>query len=134
METSGLSLHFQATPSDEDGSVERFLWGFGDDDISRVESPWHTYDGPGWYLVSCTVMDDDGANATDWQHIRVPRGNSDGDGDVDLDDYVDVPGCITGPDEPPATGECAIFDVESDDDVDLADIAGFQAVFTGPAR
>lgn len=130
-EMSGLSLHFQMTATDEDGSVERLFWDFGDDHISWAESPWHTYDTPGWYLVSCTVMDDDSANVTDWQYVRVPKGNNDGDGDVDLDDYTELPDCVTGPGRPPVAQGCEIFDFEADGDIDLFDFAGFQAGFTG---
>jgi hypothetical protein len=131
-ETSGLSFHFEVAATDEDGSVTRIFWDFGDNRISWAESPWHTYDAPGWYLVSCTAMDDDGANITDWQHIRVPKGNRDGDGDIDVDDYAGIPGCLTGPGTQSPAPECEIFDVEGDDDIDLADLAGFQSVFTGP--
>jgi hypothetical protein len=131
-ETAGLYVHFQVAAFDGDGTVRRVFWDFGDDGTSWSESPWHRYDAPGAYLVSCTAMDDDGANVTDWQYVYVPRGNGDGDADVDRDDYADFPGCLTGPGEPLATTQCAIFDVEGDEDVDLADVAGFQSVFTGP--
>ena len=65
-------------------------------------------------------------------------GDFDVDGDVDLDDYTALADCLAGPDETPtpSAAECvdaclAAFDVNDDADVDLADFAGFQAVFTG---
>jgi hypothetical protein len=66
-------------------------------------------------------------------------GDFDADGDVDVDDHQALADCMAGPDEPPtpSAGECvdaclAAFDFDEDVDVDLADFAGFQGVFTGP--
>jgi hypothetical protein len=130
-EMSGLSMNFQANSSDEDGSIARKWWDFGDGGAAFDETPSHTYDAPGWYLVSCTVTDDDGVSVTDWQYYRVPKGNSDGDGDVDLEDHEGLHDCIMGPGRPSAGEGCEIFDVDGDDDVDLFDFAGFQVLFTG---
>ena len=54
------------------------------------------------------------------------------DGDVDLTDFANWPGCVTGPDIAPYGAGCGGFDFNGDMDVDLGDFAGFQAVFTGP--
>ncbi len=40
-------------------------------DPGTVKSLLHTFDAPGWYLVSCTVLDDDGVSTTDWEPIYV---------------------------------------------------------------
>jgi hypothetical protein len=117
---------------DEDGDIIRWLWDFGDGETSWNESPWHTYETPGRYLVSCTVRDNDSVQVTDWQYVRVPRGNLDGDGDVDLDDYTGLYDCITGPQRRTLGRECEIFDFDGDHAVDLFDVKEFQATFTGP--
>jgi hypothetical protein len=57
-------------------------------------------------------------------------GDYDADGDIDLDDYVALPDCLTGPDVP-ATVLCTLFDFNEDADVDLMDVADFQVEFTG---
>lgn len=55
----------------------------------------------------------------------------DEDCDADLVDWDCALACWSGPNEPYADG-CAIFDYDDDLDVDLRDIARFQAIFTGP--
>ena len=57
-------------------------------------------------------------------------GDYDGDGDVDLDDYANFPGCMTGPGGD-ILPNCDPFDFDADVDVDLQDFAGFQERFTG---
>ncbi len=56
--------------------------------------------------------------------------DSDGDGDVDLHDYVDFFDCMNGPgvdSDPP----CDTFDADGDRDVDLREFAAIQNAFTG---
>ncbi|UCG16167.1 MAG: Ig-like domain-containing protein [Phycisphaerales bacterium] len=65
-------------------------------------------------------------------HVTV-RGDSDGDGDVDLVDFAGFPDCMTGPDDGPPGDGCEPFDFEPDDDVDLGDFAAFQTAFNGLA-
>ncbi len=59
-------------------------------------------------------------------------GDADVDGDVDFADFQRLAGAMTGPDlgPPPPGGD--VFDFDQDIDVDLHDIATFQAAFTGP--
>jgi hypothetical protein len=52
------------------------------------------------------------------------RGDADGDGDIDLDDFPDFPACMTGPGGD-ASAACAVYDFEPDGDVDLDDYARF---------
>jgi len=52
----------------------------------------------------------------------------DSDGDVDLDDFSVLVGCLQGPTIPPASG-CAPTDLDLDNDVDLVDFAQFQIAF-----
>ena len=51
------------------------------------------------------------------------------DGYVNLADFDQFPGCLTGPDHGPPLSGCEIFDFDADEDVDLADFAGFQQAF-----
>lgn len=66
-------------------------------------------------------------------------GDFDGDGDVDLDDFLNFADCLAGADAVPAptlpsvTGQdcLAAFDLDGDSDVDLQDFHGFQRAFGG---
>ncbi len=63
-------------------------------------------------------------------------GDQDGDGDVDLDDFVVFVACLAGPEvnTPPLTCTEEQFDradLDNDNDVDLGDYGGFQQRFTG---
>ncbi|MCK4658641.1 MAG: hypothetical protein KAV82_03880 [Phycisphaerae bacterium] len=57
-------------------------------------------------------------------------GDLDGDGDVDLDDFNSLAGCLDGPQFSLQPG-CEPADFDGDDDMDLADFGVFQAAFTG---
>lgn len=63
----------------------------------------------------------------------IERGDTNGDGLVDLDDIESVPRCLTGPvtaAEPPEYApSCRCLDVDEDGDVDLRDMAGVQQRF-----
>jgi hypothetical protein len=67
--------------------------------------------------------------------VAVP-GDTDGDGDVDLDDYGIFAMCLEGPNmgaAPPGCSdqEFAACDLDEDNDVDLSDFGGFQRACTG---
>lgn len=79
---------------------------------------------PGIRLVVLTTATDVSVAAT-WP------ADSDGDLDVDIDDFVAFGACMKGPDISPGTG-CAFFDSDADGDVDMADVLSFQTTFTGP--
>ena len=71
--------------------------------------------------------------AIDEFHVEAIRcggldGDFDGDGDIDLDDFSFLPGCLAGPDMIYGDGGCAAFDFDDDRDVDLDDWAGFQTL------
>lgn len=57
-------------------------------------------------------------------------GDLDGDGDVDLADYLALLPCVSGPGQPVATG-CEDADLDGDGDSDLADLVRWQGEFTG---
>lgn len=63
---------------------------------------------------------------------RFIRGDRDGDGDLDLDDFTEMPDCMSGPGSPYGDIDCAIFDGHVDDYIDLLDFQRFQACFAGP--
>lgn len=69
---TGLMMDFAVLVGD-DGGVAAYLWDFGDDETSPDQSPSHTYGAAGWYLVSCTVTDNEGVSSTDWQYYYVPE-------------------------------------------------------------
>lgn len=58
-------------------------------------------------------------------------GDTDGDGDLDLADFVGFSGCLTGPDAGPYDPDCGVFDFDTEGDIDLADLASFQAAYSG---
>ena len=59
------------------------------------------------------------------------RSTDPNDPDVDVFDFADFLGCVTGPAGGGYSPGCEAFDFESDDDVDAADLGGFQLVFSG---
>ena len=65
------------------------------------------------------------------RHPELILGDVDGDGDVDLADYLVLEACLTDPGREPFFAECHTFDFDADNDVDLSDLIAFQAAFTG---
>jgi hypothetical protein len=55
----------------------------------------------------------------------------DGDGDVDLEDYPLLHGCMFGTISGGAEARCPCTDLNGDGREDLRDYAAFQALFTG---
>lgn len=60
-----------------------------------------------------------------WQ-FRSVGPDADGDGDVDLDDFVGWEACFTGPTGSSLDKVCEVFDIDENATVDLADFAEFQ--------
>ncbi|MFQ5413456.1 MAG: hypothetical protein ACE5E6_03260 [Phycisphaerae bacterium] len=58
-------------------------------------------------------------------------GDFDGDGDVDLDDFLSFRACYTGKGGGPVGPACAAGDFDLDGDIDLADYVAFRDAFTG---
>ena len=55
----------------------------------------------------------------------------DGDGDVDVDDFSLMQGCMTSPGGGTAESQCLCADLSGDRRIDMLDYAAFQRVFTG---
>jgi len=64
-----------------------------------------------------------------WFPLSLDDCNS--DGWVNLIDYDDFDGCLSGPDGGLPLPECNCFDLDGDNDVDLSDVRHFQDGFTG---
>lgn len=47
------------------GTIDSYLWDFGDGNTSTAENPTHTYDNSGTYSVSLTVTNSVGCSSTD---------------------------------------------------------------------
>ena len=60
-----------------------------------------------------------------------PPDDCNSDGWVNLLDCNDLNDCLLGPDVGPLPQECRCFDLDGDDDIDLADVARFQREFAG---
>ncbi len=67
-----------------------------------------------------------------------PPQDTNGDGDVDLQDFAAFASCFSGPNSPWAgslpDSVCGCLDVDRDRDVDLGDFSAFNGCFNGPNR
>ena len=57
---SGLTVEFNSNGSSDDGTINAWIWQFGDGTVSTSRNPSHTYKKAGAYLVTLGVTDDDG--------------------------------------------------------------------------
>jgi PKD repeat protein len=66
---AGVAVSFDGSgSSDSDGTIERYLWDFGDDSslgTASLEDVIHTYSLPGIYHVNLTVTDDGDKTSSD---------------------------------------------------------------------
>ena len=58
--TPGSMLEFDASVSTDDGTIEDYLWDFGDGEFDSGENVIHLFSSPGQYGVILTVRDNDG--------------------------------------------------------------------------
>jgi hypothetical protein len=61
-----------------------------------------------------------------------PAADTDGDNDVDLEDYSMFQQCYTGADNGPVLAVCFCLDSDGDDDIDDVDYEAFSDTLTGP--
>ncbi len=57
----GETISFTDDSTDSDGSVVSWNWDFGDGSTSTLQNPTHSYATNGYYTVSLSIEDDDGA-------------------------------------------------------------------------
>ena len=76
-------------------------------------------------------MEGDGFTLTGGFWFGEPPDDCNSDGRVDLIDFDDFDECLSGPDGGLLLPECNCFDLDGDNDIDLSDVARFQAEFTG---
>jgi PKD repeat protein len=78
--TSGvapLTVQFSSAGSlDADGTIEEYLWDFGDGSTSTDANPTHTYATGGAFIARLTVTDDAGATASATVVLNVGAGNN----------------------------------------------------------
>ena len=55
------TITFTDDSADSDGSIVNWNWDFGDGSTSTLQNPTHSYSDSGYYTVSLTVEDDNGA-------------------------------------------------------------------------
>ncbi|PHS19195.1 MAG: hypothetical protein COA86_05925 [Kangiella sp.] len=60
----GVTINLTNTSTDTDGTVESFVWDFGDGNTSTAQNPSHTYSSGGTFTVSLTVTDNSDLNDT----------------------------------------------------------------------
>jgi PKD repeat protein len=71
--TSGLTAQLSSTSTDSDGTVDSYLWDFGDTQTSTTgPTVSHPYGVAGTYDVKLTVTDDDGASHSVTKPVQVP--------------------------------------------------------------
>lgn len=61
---NGYTRTFTDTSTDADGTIASRSWNFGDGGTSTLQSPLHTFAGPGNYNVTLTVTDNLGATGS----------------------------------------------------------------------
>ena len=91
-----------AASSDPDGSIESFSWDFGDGSSATGQEVGHVYTASGQFDVVLTVVDDQGATATDSALVTVNR----------------APVASAGPDQTYIVGESALLDGSASADAD----------------
>jgi len=64
---------FRDRSTDSDGTIVSWRWDFGDGKHSTWRNPWHRYATPGSYLVTLTVMDNEGVSGSMSKTVSVTR-------------------------------------------------------------
>lgn len=71
---SGWNVTFDASDStDPDGTIVEYRWDWGDgrSEVTAVPAAEHAYPAGGTYVVTLTVVDDDGATNTETFNVNV---------------------------------------------------------------
>jgi PKD repeat protein len=67
----GRSVSFTDGSTDCDGTIVSWDWDFGDGNTSGLQNPTHAFLSPGTYIVSLTVIDNDGYISNNSRMINV---------------------------------------------------------------
>ena len=126
-ETSGLSVDFTDTSTDPDGTVEGWLWTFGDGATSTEQHPSHTFAEANTYIVRLTVADDDGATGDGVRFLVVQTGPGGTFGSFTEVTPLD-PLFVTPQDEDFWVATTAPADFDGDGDLDIA-VLGYYVVY-----
>ena len=74
-EGAPLPVKFTGNGTDADGTIDHYIWNFGDGVVNSEQNPTHTFKCPGNYTVSLTVVDNDGFPGETSTQINVPYKN-----------------------------------------------------------
>ena len=77
----GEEVVFDASESKDDGKIVEYRWDFGDGKTGNGERIAHVYSSPGSYVVTLTVIDDDGLKDSITKGIDIKEQEIDTDGD-----------------------------------------------------
>ena len=64
-------IEFTNRSEDSDGIILMYLWSFGDNQTSTIQTPSHRYGEPGVYTVTLKVTDNDGAEGVTTETLKV---------------------------------------------------------------
>ncbi len=120
--------------TDTSGNVDAWSWDFGDGATSTQPNPAHTYTRPGLFTVTLTVTSPGGVQSQTTRTVRARGVDFDGDGDVDQSDYSLLQRCFSADGLTQAAPSCAPALIDTDDDVDVTDLALFLACLNGADR
>jgi len=110
-DSAWIQQEFDISAIADDRATVYLRWTMGTTDGSWTYCGWNIDDIEIWGLAP-----------------SIP-GDCNGDGAVDLDDYVDMAACLSGP-AAPVSGGCECFDLNGDGHVDLFDFSQFQMLMT----
>ncbi len=136
---TGLSGGFHSVAEVDDPAA--MVWNGGFHSAAAASEFTFTFNTPGPFFYICEphVLADMRGSITVEPLPPPIFGDSDGDGDVDLEDHDDLFDCLAGPDAPPdptppmRPAACLdAFDSDGDGDVDLVNFGAFLEAFTGP--
>lgn len=69
--SAGVTINFQGSGTDSDGSISQYAWDFGDGNSSALQNPTHSYSSTGSYSITLTVTDDGGLTGTKTISIEI---------------------------------------------------------------